>query len=285
MIDRRSMVIASAALAFAAPARAHILDAFIDLEKKHDGRLGVSALDTQSGGRMEHRGDERFAMCSTFKLLATAVLLHRVDKGSETLSRRLTYGKTDLLSYAPVAKQHIREGQMSLATICEAAIEWSDNSAANLLLAAVGGPGQVTAYARELGDDVTRLDRNEPALNDVVPGDIRDTTSPNAMLRDMQKILLGDALSNASRDRLTRWLRNSQTGKERLRAGLPRSWAFGDKTGTGFRGETNDIGIAWPKGRAPILIAAYYAGSKAPQAAGEAVLAEVGRVVAQEFAS
>lgn len=286
MIDRRTLVLATAAAPFSAgAARSHILDAFIDLEKKHDGRLGVAALDTGSGGRMEHRGDERFPMCSTFKLVATAALLHRVDDGKERLSRTVRFGESDLLSYAPIAKKHLREGQMSLETICEAAIEWSDNTAANLLLAALGGPSRVTAYARSLDDDITRLDRNEPALNDVAPGDIRDTTSPNAMLRDMRSILLGTALSGTSRDRLTRWLKNSQTGKDRLRAGLPVNSIVGDKTGTGFRGETNDIAVVWPPRRAPILITAYYAGSKESDAAREAVLAEVARLVAQEFAT
>jgi beta-lactamase class A len=285
VIDRRALVLAAAAAPFASASRAHIIDMFIDLEKRSGGRLGVAVLDTGSGGRMEHRGDERFAMCSTFKLLATAALLHRVDAGKEQLSRAMHYDKSDLLSYAPVSKQHLGEGQMSLETICAAAIEWSDNTAANLLLAALGGPAQVTAYARSIGDDTTRLDRNEPALNDVAPGDIRDTTSPNAMLKSMRAVLLGNALSGASRDRLTRWLKDCQTGKSRLRAGMPSSWSLGDKTGTGFHGETNDIGIAWPPGKPPILITAYYAGSQAPEAAREAVLAEVGRLVAQEFAS
>ncbi len=282
MLSRREMVIASVALPFAA--RAAPSDSFAALEAQHGGRLGVAAIDTGSGRRLAHRIDERFAMCSTFKLLAAAAVLRKVDLGTEKLTRLIPYGQADLLSYAPVTRAHVGEGHMTVGALCEAAAEWSDNTAANLLLASLGGPAAVTRFARELGDSVTRLDRNEPSLNDIKPGDIRDTTTPAAMLADMQAVLLGDALSKASRARLADWLQKSQTGQARLKAGLPASWEVGNKTGSGFRGETNDIAVAWPPGRAPILIASYYKGSTAPDAARDAVLAEVGRIVASAFA-
>jgi beta-lactamase class A len=282
MLNRRELVIAAVALPFATAALARS-NPFTVLETKHGGHLGVAALDTGSGRRLSHRADERFAMCSTFKLLAVAAVLHKVDQGSEKLARLIPYSKTDLLPYAPITRAHVGEGHMALGALCEAAIEWSDNTAANLVLASLGGPSAVTRYARGIGDPITRLDRTEPALNDVKPGDIRDTTTPAAMLADMQKVVLGDALSKASRALLAGWLLKSQTGKQRLRAGLPKNWKVGDKTGTGSSGQTNDIAVARPPGRAPILITAYFDGSHSYPESREAVLAEVGRIAAKAF--
>lgn len=282
MLSRRELVIASAALALA-PAAAQS-DSFAALEAQHGGQLGVAALDTRSGRRLAHRAGERFALCSTFKLLATAAVLRKVDRGTEKLTRLIPYGRADVLTYAPVTRAHVGEGHMPVGALCEAAIAWSDNTAANLVLASLGGPGAVTRFARSLGDPVTRLDRSEPALNDVAPGDVRDTTTPAAMLADMQAVVLGNTLSKASRALLADWLQRSQTGKAMLRSGLPASWRVGDKTGTGPRNEANDIAVAWPPGRAPILIAAYYKGSRLYPESRDAVLAEVGRIVARKFA-
>lgn len=283
MLNRRALVMASVALPFANAAQAQP-NPFAALEAQHGGHLGVAALDTGSGKRLVHRADERFAMCSTFKLLAAAAVLRKVDRGAEKLTRLIAYSKADLLPYAPVTRAHVGEGHMPLGALCEAAMTWSDNTAANLLVTALGGPGAVTRYARELGDPVTRLDRIEPALNDVKPGDIRDTTTAAAMLADMQKVVLDEALSKASRAVLTEWLLKSRTGKARLRAGLPQHWKVGDKTGSSGGGQTNDIAVAWPPGRAPVAITAYFDGSHAYPESREAVLAEVGRIVAKAFA-
>ena len=173
------------------------------IERRLGGRLGVAALDTGSGRRIEHRATERFAMCSTFKFLASAAVLARVDAKTERLDRLVRYTQKDLLEYAPVAKEHVREG-MTVEALCAAAVSYSDNTAANLLLTALGGPPAVTAFARALGDRVTRLDRNEPALNEVPAREVRDTTSPASMIRDLQALLLEPrALSESSRQRLT----------------------------------------------------------------------------------
>jgi beta-lactamase class A len=252
------------------------------IEARHGGRLGVAALDTGSGRHLEHRADERFALCSTFKFLAAAAVLERVDRDVEWLDRRITYGEGDILEYAPVAKKHVKDG-MTLAELCAAAVEWSDNTAANLLLQAIGGPEGLTRYARSLGDQVTRLDRTEPELNVVAPSDERDTTSPAAMLVLMNAILCGKALSDRSRQQLDAWLVAAKPGKNRLPAGLPLGWRIGHKTGTGAAAETNDIAIIWRRGHAPILVAAYYTESAEPMAAREAALAEVGQVVADVF--
>jgi len=253
------------------------------IEARLGGRLGVAALDTASGRRIEHRGAERFPMCSTFKFLAAAAVLKRVDEKQDTLDRRIAYGQSDLLDYAPVTRQHLQEGGMSLSALCAAAIEYSDNTAANLLLGVIGGPGAITRYAASLGDGVTRLDRMEPILGEALPGDERDTTSPAAMLGNLQAILLGKALSAASRQTLEDWLVANTTGTRKLRAGLPAGWRVGDKTGSGDYGTTNDIAILWPPGRPPILVTAYFTGSTAPAAEREAALADVGRIVAGSF--
>ena len=250
------------------------------LERRHGGRLGVSILDSRTGLRASHRGDERFLMCSTFKLFAVAAVLARVDRGTEQLDQRVVFDKDVVLSYAPITSQHIGPPGLSVAALCDAAITLSDNTAANLLLQRLGGPSAVTAFARSVGDSVTRLDRMEPELNRASPGDRRDTTTPNAALATLDKLLLGNALSASSRAQLISWLRGCATGATKLRAGLPPGWAIGDKTGSGAQNETNDIGILYPPQRAPVLVTAYYAGSSADSATRDAVLAEVGRIAA-----
>ena len=282
LMSRRAALAAALLAAWSgAPRRAAAEDAaFGALERRHGGRLGVAVLDTGSGRRMAHRADERFAMASTFKFLAAAFVLARCDKGEEGLERRIAFAQQDLVTYSPNTEKHVGAGGMTVAELCEAAVTLSDNTAANILLASFGGPEGLTAYVRSLGDDTTRLDRIETALNEATPGDPRDTTTPAAMLETMQKLLLGGALSRASREQLTAWLVANKTGDQRLRAGVPQGWRVGDKTGTGGHGATNDIGILWPPGRAPILVAAYFAEAQASEPERSAVLAEVGRIAA-----
>jgi len=250
------------------------------IERASGGRLGVAVLDTGSGRRAGHREDERFPMCSTFKLLACAHVLARVDRGEERLDRRVVFGAQALVVNSPVTRQHAGGEGMTMAQLCEAAITQSDNTAGNLLLASFGGPKAFTAYARSLGDTLTRLDRTETALNEALPGDPRDTTTPHAMLGNLHKLLLGPALSPASRAQLLRWLEANKTGDERIRARLPADWKVGDKTGAGERGSTNDIGILQPPRRAPILVTIYLTQTSAPAAARNAALASVGAAVA-----
>jgi beta-lactamase class A len=258
------------------------------IEWRVGGRLGVYALDTGTRRRFGYRLDERFPMCSTFKALAVAAVLHRVDGGRERLDRRIPYGAADLLAYAPVTRAHVTAGAMTVGALCAAAIEYSDNTAANLLLRSLGGPPAVTRFARALGDPVTRLDRTEPTLNTSIPGDPRDTTSPLAMAGDLRTLLLGTALSAASRRRLEGWMVACKTSAARLRAGLPHDWIVGDKTGTGDNGSTNDIAIVRPPNRAPILIAVYLTDTTRPAPDKtaddrDAAVADVGRLVAQTF--
>jgi len=270
--------------AAAAPAHSAGFEARLAaLEARSGGRLGVAVLDTGTGRRLVHRAGERFPMCSTFKVLLAGAVLQRVDLAEARLDTRLPYGKADLLAYAPVTTAHVAEGALTVGDLCAAAVEVSDNTAANLLLRDIGGPAAVTAFACALGDPATRLDRTEPALNEARPGDPRDTTTPAAMVGSLRALLLGPALRPGSRARLEGWLAACTTGRTRLRAGLPPGWAVGDKTGSGQRGTANDVAILRPPHRAPILVAAYLTGSTASDAGRDAVLAEVGRIVAEAF--
>lgn len=254
------------------------------IEARRGGRLGVAALDTRDGKVIEHRGFERFPMCSTFKFLLVAGILSSADAGQETLDRVVHYTQADLLDYAPITRAHLGAGGMTVRSLCAAAIEYSDNTAANLLLDVLGGPAAVSRYARSVGDRLTRLDRNEPSLNTAIPGDVRDTTTPKAMVADMRAILLGAAaLTPASRNQLEAWMVGNTTGGNSLRRGLPSAWRIGDKTGSGEHGATNDIAICRPADRAPILVAAYFVGSSASSADRYSALAAVGRIVAASF--
>lgn len=249
-----------------------------EIEQGVQGRLGVAILDAGSGRIEGHRLDERFPMCSTFKWLAAAEVLRRVDRGEERLDRVVPYGREALVPYAPVTEKHVGAG-LTLAALCEATITVSDNPAANIIMRTYGGPEAVTRLARSLGDAVTRLDRWEPELNEAAPGDPRDTTSPRAMARSLQAAVLGDALAPASRAQLARWLEATSTNGARLRKDLPAGWRMGSKTGTGNRGTANDVGVFWPPGRAPIVVAAYITESTATDAARNDAIAQVARLV------
>lgn len=253
------------------------------VEKRAGGRLGVSVFDTETGRRIRHRGGERFPMCSTFKLLLVAAVLDRIENGLEQDSTLLTYTKADLLDYAPVTRDHLAQGGMSIRDLMAAAIEYSDNTAANLLLRQIGGPTKWTAFARRLGDKVSRLDRNEPSLNSAIPGDTRDTTTPDAMLEDMRR-LTGGRHGEVQNYALIPMMLACKTADHRIRAGLPRGWRSGNKTGTGENGSTNDIAIVFPPHRKPLFVTIYYTESKLDMPKREAVLADVARIVSKTLA-
>jgi beta-lactamase class A len=270
----------------AAPSKAeHFERRAAQIEAASGGRLGIVVLDTETGARYGHRGDERFPLCSTFKALAAALVLARVDLGLERLDRRVQVPVAGLLSNSPATKRHAGGAPMTMAQLCEAAVTLSDNTAANLLLRSFGGPAALTAYARSLGDTTTRLDRRELALNTAIAGDPRDTSSPAAMLADLRALATGPALSRASREQLVAWLVANKTGGARLRAGLPPGWRVGDKTGSGDNGTTNDLAVLWPPGRAPVFVACYLTGSTVDADARNQALADVGRLTASLVAA
>ena len=252
----------------------------LSIEERTGARIGVAALDTGSGKRFDYRSEERFPMCSTFKFLAAAAVLKRVDDGQEKLDRFVTYGAKDILEYAPVTKEHLKDGGMTLGALCAAAIEQSDNTA-GFLLDTIGGPVGLTSFVRGIGDKMTRLDRKEPELNSAIPGDERDTTTPAAMCADLQRLLLGNVLSESSRHQLEDWLQHNETGALMIRAGVPKTWTVGDKTGRGANEATNDVAIVRPPGRAPILVAVYTIGSASSPEDRAAIVAEAARAVVE----
>lgn len=248
------------------------------------GKLGVAALDMADSAWLTHRADERFAMCSTFKWVLAADILSRVQAGGLSLTQQIHYAEADLLEYAPVTRANVARGWMTIQELCAAAVKLSDNTAANLLLAQVGGPAGLTAFVRAHGDAVTRFDRTEPALNVVVAGDVRDTTTPNAMAATMQRLLLTDrALTAAARETIVSWLLQSQTGANRLRAGLPATWRVGDKTGTSGHGAANDDAIIWPPNGGPIVIACFVDAPAIDDDARNAAHAAVARLIAETW--
>lgn len=285
-MDRRTLL-KTAAWSLAAlslrPAHARPVAAqaqLADLERRHGGRLGVAILDVAGTRRVGHRADERFLMCSTHKVLTVGAVLARVDAGREQLDRRVVFGRDALLAWAPVTSKRAGAPGMTVAELCAAAITVSDNTADNLLLESLGGPTAVTAFARTLGDPLTRLDRFEPELNLGAPGDERDTTTPDAMLGSLRALLLGTALSAPSRARLLGWMRATSTGLDQLRAGAPNDWRVGDKTGSGPNGENNDVAIFQPPQSGPRLVTAFYVNPAASGGQRRAVLAAVGRIAA-----
>lgn len=230
---------------------------FEAIEARLSGRVGVYA-ERAGADRIAWRADARFAMCSTFKWALVAMILARVQRGEETLDAFISYGPGDIAPYSPATEPALAAGGLTLEALLAAAVRISDNTAANLLLRRVGGPEGFTSELRLLGDDVTRLDRWEVALNENRPGDLRDTTTPRAMALLLGTLAFGDYLDAGNRGRLQGWMREATTGLNRLRGGLPASWDAGDKTGTSGNGAFNDVAFALPPdGGAPILIACY----------------------------
>ena len=246
------------------------------------GRLGVCAIALHDDRRLARRERERFPLASTFKLPLVMAVLARTDRGIERLDRKLAFRAGEILPYSPAEARFPRGGSLTIAELCAAAIEQSDNTAANLLMATLGGPAGVTSYVRGLGDSVTRLDRTEPALNTTAPGDPRDTTTPFAMASLLARLVRDPILSPASKARLFGWMRNARTGLTRIRAGVPPGWTAGDKTGT-TNTAGNDVAILWPRTGAPIVLAVYFAEVHAADETRDAAIASVAREVIRRF--
>lgn len=258
-------------------------DLLLTLEQELDGTIGVFAMDTMTGNELAYRADERFAMASTFKSLLVAAVLAEVDAGTLDLEERYGIDGVDMQSYSPVVGKLAPNETISLSELCAAAITISDNTATNMLLELIGGPDELTQFLRRSGDDVTRLDRYETALNSNDKGDERDTTTPRAMTHSMYRLLTSDLLSSASKQRITEWLIASQTGLSRLRAGLPPGWTVGDKTGMGRNGAANNFAIAWPPGRKPVVMTVFMSWSDADVDTLNAAHARIAAHIAAAF--
>ena len=259
------------------------------LERQSGGRLGVALIDAKGRPLLTYRSDERFAMCSTFKTLLAAQMLDAVSIGNFGLDDPIVFTRADLVNYAPVMEKLLGDkgqAQTNFVEAAKAAVTVSDNVAANLLLERMNGPDGLTSWLRANGDNVTRLDRNEPTLNQNISGDPRDTTSPAAMAQSVRKVTLEDVLSPTSRELLTRWLMESTTGKARIRAGLPENWLVGDKTGTcGYHanGAANDVALIVRDDDAAFVLAVYLDRAQGTPEEINAIIAAVARIAANEI--
>lgn len=253
-----------------------------EYERAIGGRIGLFAENEATGARIAWRAGERFHMCSTFKASLAAAILARVDRGEDRLDAAVRYGEKDILSYAPVAKAGLARGALSVGELCQGAIELSDNTCANLLLARIGGPAALTAFWRATGDAVSRQDHYEPVSTQ--PGSVEDTTTPAAAAGTLRRLLLGDVLSPGSRERLTGCMRACETGLDLLRAGLPKGWTVADKTGSDGRAMLNDIAVAWPGAGQPLLVCAYIEGGRGSSRRVRALMADIGALVGRELA-
>ncbi|URM89154.1 class A beta-lactamase [Streptomyces sp. MRC013] len=277
--------VAAAGPAHAAPGRGERVEGRLRaLERTHDARLGAFAYDTGTGRTVAYRADERFPMASLFKTLAVAAVLRDLDRDGEVLAERVHYTERYVREsgYSPVTErpENLANG-MTVAELCDATLTRSDNTAGNLLLRELGGPAAVTRFCRSVGDRVTRLDRWEPELNSAEPWRVTDTTSPRAIGRTYGRLLLGDALAAHDRERLTRWMLANRTSDERFRKGLPADWPLADKTGGGGYGGNNDVGVAWPPGRPPVVLAVLTTRFAPDAAADDALVAEAAGLLAR----
>lgn len=273
------LLLASAPL-FARPSDIH--QQLAALEKKANGRLGVALIDTADNSQTLYRADERFAMCSTSKVMAAAAVLKQSETQKDLLNQRVAIKPSDLINYNPIAEKHVN-GTMTLAELAAAALQYSDNTAMNKLIAHLGGPGSVTAFARAIGDETFRLDRTEPTLNTAIPGDPRDTSTPLAMAQTLRNLTLGAALGEAQRAQLVTWLKGNTTGAASIKAGLPAAWGVGDKTGSGDYGTTNDIAVIWPEHRAPLILVTFFTQPAQQAQSRRDVLASAAKIVTENL--
>jgi beta-lactamase class A len=284
MINRRAFLLTASAFAATPVFAKETPPALLAYERDCGGRIGLYARNVTSGAELAWRDQERFVMCSTFKASLAACMLARVDRGQDRLEAMIPYTQKDLLDYAPVAKDNLARGALSVGEMAKAIVELSDNTCANLLLARIGGPLALTRFWRDHGDVTSRLDHNEPELNRTPPGKLEDTTTPRAMALSLEHLALGDGLQPGSRAQLVEWMVNCKTGANRLRAGLPPSWKIGDKTGNNGKDAAGDIAVAWPAPDRPVIIAAYTRGGKPTPEQLNTVFKAIGELVGERLA-
>ena len=265
-------------VAYATPDR--LIETVRAVEERLNARVGVYVYDEETGRRWTYNADDRFPMASTFKSLACAALLAQVDLGEERLDRVVTFGESDLVPYSPVTKERVGADGMSLGEVCHATMTMSDNTAANLVMGAIGGPDRLTAFIRSTGDTATRLDRWETDLNEATPGDPRDTTTPKAMARTLRRLVFEEVLSLDSRAQLKDWLKGNQVSDALFRAGVPDDWTVGDRTGAGGYGTRAIAAILWPPGRQPVIATVYMTETGASFDVRNAAIAEIGGAIA-----
>ncbi|EPY4091329.1 class A beta-lactamase [Enterobacter hormaechei] len=254
------------------------------LEKISGGRLGVAMINTADNSLTLYRASERFAMCSTSKVMAVAALLKKSEAKAEIMNERIVLQQSDLVTWSPVTEKNLSTG-MTLAELSAATLQYSDNAAMNVILRYLGGPSGATAFARSIGDSTFRQDRTEPELNTAIPGDERDTTTPLAMAESLEKLTMGNALAEPQRQQLVKWLQGNTTGDASIKAGLPAIWVVGDKTGSGDYGTTNDIAVIWPDSQPPLILVTYFTQPLKDAKGRKDVLAEAAKIVVTPLAN
>ena len=255
------------------------------LENKYQGRLGIAAINTGNNQRINYHANEHFPFGSTAKVIAVSAILKKSENEPALLHKKILFTKSALIvsGYAPITQKHLSNG-MNISELCKAAIEYSDNAAMNLLIKQLGSPKAVTQFARGIGNQTFRLDRMEPQLNSAIPGDLRDTATPQSMASSLKKLVLGGALALPERQQLKNWLIHNTTGNNRIRAAVSNTWVVGDKTGTGDYGTTNDIAIIWPPKCKPLVLAVYFTQHNKNATPSDTVIATATQLIIQEFA-
>lgn len=258
-----------------------LVEAVTEAETELGARIGLAVHDLETDQRWEYKSNERFPLSSTFKTLACANVLQRVDLGKENINRVVRFSKSNLVEYSPVTENRVGRKGMSLSELCQATLSTSDNSAANFILQAIGGPKALTKFLRSIGDDTTRLDRWETELNEAVPGDKRDTTTPTAMVTTLEKLLIDETLSTESRQQLQSWLKGNKVGDALFRKGVPSDWIVADRTGAGGYGSRAISAVMWPPNRQPIVAALYITETDASFDERNAIIARIGEEIAK----
>lgn len=246
-------------------------------EARLDARIGMAVFDVKDGSRWAHRGDERFPLTSTHKSFSCAALLKQVDQHMLALENIISIERASLVAYSPVIEK--AGGQVTLRDACAASVSWSDNTAANIVTEAIGGTQAFTNFMRDIGDPHTRLDRKEPEMNEAAPNDLRDTTTPNAIVESLRRIVLGDVLRQDSRALLIDWMINDRVADALLRASLPRTWSIADKSGAGGYGSRSIVAVIWPENREPVVVGIYITQTRASMAQSNAAIARIGKVL------
>ncbi|TNL13262.1 class A beta-lactamase [Kosakonia cowanii] len=254
------------------------------LENKSGGKLGLTVVDTSDGTTYSWRGDEKFPLCSTSKVMVVAAILKKSESNTNLLAKKITINKSDMVNYNPITSKYI-DSSMTITELSKAALQYSDNAAMNKLLSYLGGPRYATQFARTIGDKAYRLDRNEPGLNTAIPGDSRDTTTPSAMAETLNKLILGNALKKEQKAKLTEWMKGNTTGLNSIKAGLPAEWIVADKTGSGDYGTTNDVAVIWPKNHAPVILTTYFTQPEKDASARKDVLASAAKLIAEAISN
>ncbi len=265
--------------AFAQPNRLN--KEFMRLENTFNGKLGIYAINTANNMTIQHRSNEYFPFQSTVKVIIVADILKKSMTDSHLLQEKIYYPHQKLYYWSPITEKHVAEG-MTVEELCKAAIMYSDNTAANLLIAKLGGPQSITDFAHSIGNKVFQLDHIETLLNSV-SGVRQDSSTPKAMALTLQKLTLGSVLAAPQRNLLVTWMKGNTTGEKRIRAGVQKGWIVADKTGSGDYGVTNDIAVIWPPNCAPLVITIYFVRSKQDDLKQEAALASATRLIMTTF--